>query len=64
MMYRNGPGVTVLATFDDLIAAEVACALLSDGSLRPEEPEAIGLRHWLVQVCGLTPPSHIERKWS
>jgi len=55
MMSHDASGVTVLATFDDFIAAEIACALLSEGSLRPEEPEAIGLRSWLVQVRGLTP---------
>jgi len=55
MMHDNGPIVTVQAIFNDCIAAEIACALLSDGSLRPEEPEAIGLRRWLVEVRGLTP---------
>jgi hypothetical protein len=55
MMCYNGSGVTVQATFDDFIAAEIACALLFDASLRPEEPEAVGLRGWLVQVRGLTP---------
>jgi hypothetical protein len=54
-MCHDGAGVTVQATFDDFIAAEIACALLFEGSLRPEEPEAVGLRRWLVQVRGLTP---------
>jgi hypothetical protein len=55
MMFDNGPVVTVEAIFDDCVAAEIACALLCEGSLRPEEPEPIGLRRWLVQVLDLTP---------
>lgn len=55
MIDHEIPAVTVRATFDDSIAAEIACALLSDGSLRPEEPEPAGLRTWVVELRGLTP---------
>jgi hypothetical protein len=34
MMGHDGAGVTVQATFDDFIAAEIACALLSEGLLQ------------------------------
>ena len=49
------PIVTVEAIFDDSIAADIACALLSEGSLRPEESKQVGLRRWLVEIRGLTP---------
>jgi hypothetical protein len=60
MMGHDGAGVTVQATFDDFIAAEIAYALLSEGLLRPEEPEAVSLRRWLVQIRGLTPALAIK----
>jgi len=47
--------VNVQATFDNYVEAEIASALLCDGSLRPDEPEAVGLRRWLVQVRGISP---------
>jgi len=47
--------VTVQATFDTCVDAEIGCALLSEGSLQSDEPEAIGLRRWLVQVRDVTP---------
>ena len=47
--------VTVQATFQDFVDAEIACALLSDASLQAGEPEAVGLKRWLVQVGGITP---------
>jgi hypothetical protein len=55
MRNSHSQAVTVQATFDNYTEAEIACALLSDGSLRPEEPEAVGLRCWLVQVRGIAP---------
>lgn len=54
-MHHHVPGVTVLATFDDLTAAEIACGLLADGSLTPDAPELAGVGRWRVQLRGLTP---------
>ena len=54
-MYHQIYTTTVRATFENCFEAEIACALLSDASLQPEEPEAEGLRTWVVRVPGLTP---------
>jgi len=55
MIHRDTQTLAVQATFKDCIAAEIACAILSEASLDADEPEATGLRSWLVRVRGLTP---------
>ena len=55
IMYHEIRTTTVRATFENCFEAEIACALLSDASLQPEEPEAEGLRTWVVRVPGLSP---------
>ncbi len=54
-MQRSVSPVTMLATFDDRISAEIACALLSEGSIHPDEPEAADNGTWLVCVRRVDP---------
>jgi hypothetical protein len=45
-MNHHVPLLVVSATFDDRVSAEIACALLSDASIRSDEPEAVGEAAW------------------
>jgi hypothetical protein len=47
--------VTVLATFNDRISAEVACALLSEASIHSGEPEPAEDGTWRVSVRRVHP---------
>jgi len=49
------PPLTVLATFNDRVSAEIACALLSDASIHSGEPEPAAAGTWLVSVRGVHP---------
>jgi hypothetical protein len=54
-MKHDLPQLAVSATFDDRVSAEIACALLSDASIRPDEPEALDDATWAVRVAILHP---------
>jgi hypothetical protein len=54
-MNHHVPLLVVSATFDDRVSAEIACALLSDASIRSDEPEAVGEAAWGVRVGALHP---------
>ena len=54
-MKQDVPPVTVLATFDDRVSAEIACALLSEASIHSGEPEPAEDGTWLVSVRGVHP---------
>ena len=54
-MKQDVPPVTVLATFDDRVSAEIACALLSEASINSGEPEPAEDGTWLVNVRGVHP---------
>ena len=54
-MQQDLPPVTVLATFNDRVSAEIACALLSDASIHSDEPEPADDGSWLVIVRGVHP---------
>jgi hypothetical protein len=45
----------VLASFDNRIAAEIACALLADASLRSDEPEAARDGSWRIALRDVSP---------
>jgi hypothetical protein len=47
--------VTVLATFNDRVSAEIACALLAEASIHSDEPEAAEDGSWLVSVRRVHP---------
>jgi hypothetical protein len=49
------PGFAVLAFFENRTAAEIACALLADASIRSDEPEAAGDGGWCVGLRGAGP---------
>jgi hypothetical protein len=49
------PPVTVLATFNDRISAEIGCALLSEASIHSGEPEPAEDGTWRVSVRRLHP---------
>ena len=55
MIIQNSPAAAVLATFDNKISAEIACALLSDASICADEPEAVKDGRWRVRVRSLQP---------
>jgi len=52
-MRDNLPALAVLATFADKTAAEIACALLTEASISPDEPEEIEGSGWSVAVRSL-----------
>ena len=54
-MKQDLPPVTVLATFNDRVSAEIACALLSEASIHSGEPEPAEDGTWLVSVRGVHP---------
>jgi len=54
-MKEDVPPLAVVASFDDRIAAEIACALLADASIHPDEPEADTNGSWSVELRGVTP---------
>ena len=54
-MKHDVPLLAVSATFDDRVSAEIACALLSDASIRSDEPEAVDEATWGVRVGVLHP---------
>ena len=54
-MKQNLPPVTVLATFNDRVSAEIACALLSEASIHSGEPEPVQDGTWLASVRGVHP---------
>ena len=47
--------VMVVATFDDWVSAEIACALLSEASIHSGEPERAEDGTFLVSVRGVHP---------
>lgn len=49
------PSLSVLACFGDRIAAEIACALLADASIRCDEPTAAVDGGWRIELRGLAP---------
>ena len=49
-MRQDLPPVTVLATFNDRVSAEIACALLSEASIHSGEPEPAQDGTWLASV--------------
>jgi hypothetical protein len=53
-MKDDAPAYAVRASFDDRIAAEIACALLGDASIRSDEPEAATDGTWSVELRGVT----------
>ena len=54
-MKQDLPPVTVLATFNDRVSAEIACALLSEASIHSGEPEPAQDGTWLASVRGVHP---------
>ena len=54
-MKQDLPPVTVLATFNDRVSAEIACALLSEASLHSGEPEPADDGTWVASVRGVHP---------
>jgi hypothetical protein len=54
-MKQDLPTVTVLATFNDRVSAEIACALLSEASIHSGEPEPEEDGTWLVSVRRVYP---------
>ena len=54
-MKQDLPPVTVLATFNDRVSAEIACALLSEASIHSGEPEPAEDGTCLVSVRGVHP---------
>ena len=54
-MKQDLPPVTVLATFNDWVSAEIACALLSEASIHSGEPEPAEDGTCLVSVRGVHP---------
>ena len=51
-MNHHVPAFIVRASFEDRNAAEIACALLADASLCPNEPEAATKGTWSVELRG------------
>jgi hypothetical protein len=51
-MKDDVPALAVVASFDDRVAAEIACALLADASIHPDEPEAETNGTWSVGLRG------------
>ena len=54
-MKQDLPPLTVLATFNDRVSAEIACALLSEASIHSGEPEPAEDGTWLGSVRGVHP---------
>jgi hypothetical protein len=54
-MKQDLPPLTVLATFNDRVSAEIACALLSEASIHSGEPERAEDGTFLVSVRGVHP---------
>jgi hypothetical protein len=54
-MKDDVPALVVLAIFGDRIAAEIACALLADASIRSDEPEAAADGTWSIELRGVSP---------
>ena len=54
-MSHDLPALSVLGVFDDPVSAEIACALLSEASIRSDEPEAAESRSWRVWVRSVKP---------
>ncbi|HET9068698.1 MAG TPA: hypothetical protein VFN28_08630, partial [Amaricoccus sp.] len=48
------PALDVVASFEDRTAAEIACALLADASIRPGGPTAAGDGTWCVELRGVS----------
>ena len=54
-MKQDLPPVTVLATFNDWVSAEIACALLSEASIHSGSPSPRRTAPGLVSVRGVHP---------
>jgi hypothetical protein len=54
-MKQDLPPLVVLATFNDQISAEIACALLSEASIHSGESEPVEDGTWRVSVRGVHP---------